>query len=344
MVVVSIADDTPNSGTGGGTATPAVNNNGQEKETTQGSGGGGNKGQTTKPYLALKVTGTVKWFNVKSGYGFINRKDTGEDVFVHQSAIIKNNPKKAVRSVGDGETVEFDVVAGEKGNEAANVTGENGAAVKGSPYAADKRRGFRQWYLRSGPPRQGGNRGGQSGSAHASADGAEGSEGGAGGAESKPRRYRNRRFVSRGGGGGYFQRRNNQAAKNGDKAGGKQTDGGEGGGGDEGNEGSVGPENRSRGDGGNRRYALNYQGNRSHVFSNKQPRLRGGNHQGRQGGEQGGNKDGDVGGEGGSEQRGGGRGPRGGRGGRIRPRYRRPQYNKEAPQQAVVNTTDESTA
>lgn len=76
-----------------------------------------------------------------------------------QSAIIKNNPKKAVRSVGDGETVEFDVVAGEKGNEAANVTGENGAAVKGSPYAADKRRGFRQWYLRSGPPRQGGNRG-----------------------------------------------------------------------------------------------------------------------------------------------------------------------------------------
>ena len=47
--------------------------------------------------IATKVSGTVKWFNVKSGYGFINRNDTKEDVFVHQTAIMKNNPKKAVR-------------------------------------------------------------------------------------------------------------------------------------------------------------------------------------------------------------------------------------------------------
>lgn len=60
--------------------------------------------------------GTVKWFNAKKGYGFIS-DEQGNDVFVHFSALNMDGFKE----LKDGESVEFDVIDGEKGPQAANV-------------------------------------------------------------------------------------------------------------------------------------------------------------------------------------------------------------------------------
>ncbi|CAL8241992.1 unnamed protein product [Merluccius merluccius] len=110
------------------------------------------KPQPERKTIATLVQGTVKWFNVRNGYGFINRNDTKEDVFVHQTAIKKNNPRKFLRSVGDGEVVEFDVIEAAKGSEATNVTGPGGVPVKGSRYAPNKRRFRRRFFPRSPRP------------------------------------------------------------------------------------------------------------------------------------------------------------------------------------------------
>lgn len=62
------------------------------------------------------ATGTVKWFNDAKGYGFISRPD-GPEVFVHHTAIQADG----FRTLSEGQQVEFDIVDGPKGLQAANV-------------------------------------------------------------------------------------------------------------------------------------------------------------------------------------------------------------------------------
>ena len=81
-----------------------------EGTNEQGSNEQGSKEQGSKEQ------GTVKWFNASKGFGFIQRM-TGEDVFVHFSAIEGDG----YRSLEDGVAVEFEVVKGPKGLQAANV-------------------------------------------------------------------------------------------------------------------------------------------------------------------------------------------------------------------------------
>ena len=63
------------------------------------------------------ATGTVKWFNQGKGYGFIAREE-GDDVFVHRSNIANGGDDAALE---EGQTVEFEVGPGSKGEEARNV-------------------------------------------------------------------------------------------------------------------------------------------------------------------------------------------------------------------------------
>jgi CspA family cold shock protein len=65
----------------------------------------------------LMATGVVKWFSAEKGFGFVTPDDGSADVFVHFSAIQGDGYK----SIDEGQKVEFDVTAGQKGPQAANL-------------------------------------------------------------------------------------------------------------------------------------------------------------------------------------------------------------------------------
>ena len=88
-----------------------------------------------------RTSGTVKWFNVAKGYGYITTTD-GSDVFVHHAAI----RAEGFRTLGEGEAVEFIVNPTAKGPEAQDVSGPGGAAVKGN----NRRRTFKKREPREG--------------------------------------------------------------------------------------------------------------------------------------------------------------------------------------------------
>jgi CspA family cold shock protein len=119
----------------------------------------------------MRTTGTVKWFNNDKGFGFITPEDGSKDLFVHHSAIQGTGYK----SLDEGERVEFDVVQGQKGPAAENVTRLGG----GNPGGGGG--GSRGGYGGGGGGSRGGYGGGSGGGGGYGGGGGGGGRGGRGG-------------------------------------------------------------------------------------------------------------------------------------------------------------------
>lgn len=74
--------------------------------------------ETIKEGVSFMSTGKVKWFNESKGYGFIEPDGGGRDVFVHYSAI----QGEGYKTLSEGQAVEFEIIQGEKGPQASNVS------------------------------------------------------------------------------------------------------------------------------------------------------------------------------------------------------------------------------
>ncbi|KAI1723802.1 Cold-shock DNA-binding domain-containing protein [Ditylenchus destructor] len=86
-----------------------------------------NDAKKSRVLVERGILGKVSWFSVHRGFGFIDRDDTGERVFVHITSIMRNS--RFNQALDEGDKVVFDVIQGHKGVEAVLVTSPEGIII-----------------------------------------------------------------------------------------------------------------------------------------------------------------------------------------------------------------------